>query len=59
MHYNEDKLPLIPACDIISNVVDIQVMPEPLLTIISVMSSQKTLFVVILQLPFLAIKPSS
>ena len=31
---------------------------EPLLTILSVMSSQKTLFVLILQLPFLTIYPS-
>ena len=36
-----------------------QVIQEPLLTIFLVMSSQKTLFVVILQVPFLTIYPSS
>ena len=41
----------------LSNLVDMQVIQEPLLTIFSVMSSQKSLFVVILQLPFLTIYP--
>ena len=66
MHYNEhkptneflDSLPLILTCYISSNLVDIQAIQEPLVTIFSVMSSQKTLFVVILQLPFLTIYPS-
>ena len=66
MHYNEhkptneflDSLASTLTCNISSNLVDIQVIQEPLLTIFSVMLTQMT-FVVILQLPFLTIYPSS
>ena len=51
-------LPPTLTCNITSNLVDIQVIQEPLLKIFSVMLSQKT-FVVILQLPFLTSYPSS
>ena len=52
-------LPRALTCHTLSNLVDIQATREPLLTIFSVMSFQKTLFAVILQLPFPTIYPSS
>ena len=66
-HYNEHKptnefyiySPLTLTCCILSNLGNIQVIQEALLTIFSVMSSQKTLFAVILQLPFPTTYPSS
>ena len=66
MHYNEhkptneffDSLAYNSYLAYISNLVDIEVIQEPLLTIFSVMSSQKR-FGVILHLPFLTIYPSS
>ena len=52
-------LPLTLTCHITSNLVGIKAIQERLSTIFSAMSSQKTVFVVISQLPFLTIYPSS
>ena len=52
MHYNEHK----PTNEFLDSLAcRMQVIQEPLLTIFSVILSQKTLFVVILQIPFLSI----
>ena len=67
MHYNEhkpkneflDSLPPSYCLPYITQLVDIEVISEPLLTIFSVMLSQKTSFLVILQLQYLSTYHSS